>query len=328
MGAVSFQDVEPLAYDHIYYHDYHGWRDTMAGTTEAMNAFTAAGDELLSAVSFFAAADGVTYTVKVYDRFEGGELLDELASETGVLAHSGFETVDLSSPVVITDGDDFYVYLSLSSGGMPYDRTSDVPVLLGAQLPHDRGVLGGRPARATTRAASTWNDFYYYDNGTWTGTGNFCIKALTVDAGLSITPASGTSSTGPVGGPFVPASADYEISYRGERRRGLRGHGGSVDLLDHPVRRDVRDPAAGRSRHGDRRDQRERRVAPGRRARRGGALHRSHEPHGRHVARRRARRGRGLGPVRMEPRHEPRVDDRGAVGVGRSRGRRRPVRAS
>jgi len=214
MGAVSFQDVEPLSYQHVYYHDYHGWRDTMPGTTEAMNAFTAGRDELLKAVSFFVADEDVTYAVRIYGRFEGGELLDELASATGVLAHVGFETVDLPSPVLLRQGDDFFVYLSLSHGGMPYDRTSDVPVLLGASY---RTIVesSARPGESFYRSGSVWNDFHYYDDGAWTGTGNFCMKALTVDAGLSVTPTSGATFDGPVGGPFGPAGVDYEIAYRG-----------------------------------------------------------------------------------------------------------------
>jgi len=127
MGAVSFQDVEPLGYDRVYSHDYHGWRDTWTeGTdvTQAFNAFTAAANEQLVAVSFFTATEDVSYTVTVYDRFEAGELWDVLATVSGSLTDEGFHTVDLHNPVALTAGDDFYVYLNLSFGGQAFDRSS------------------------------------------------------------------------------------------------------------------------------------------------------------------------------------------------------------
>jgi hypothetical protein len=141
-------------------------------------------------------------------------LLDELAAQSGTVAHRGFHTVDLNTPVVATRNNDFYVYVGLSAGGHAYDRTSEVKVLLDGpnlgptytegspppdiriwsfnfdtlgkmQLEAGQGTLvpsTSEPGQSYYRSGSGWLDLYEFDN-----TANFCIKALAVsiDADLN-----------------------------------------------------------------------------------------------------------------------------------------------
>ncbi|MFH1686882.1 MAG: lectin like domain-containing protein [bacterium] len=172
MGAVSFQGVQMMPYDRVYYHDYHGQRDTLGGVFEAFNVFQGVDGELLRAVSFFTTADDVSYTAKVYDDFVGGQLENELATKTGTIERRGFHTIELDVPVAIEGNNDFYVYVYVSNGAHAYDRTSDVPVLLGADY-RVTVPSTSSPFEGYYKVGADWVDFYQYDPS-----GSLCIKAL------------------------------------------------------------------------------------------------------------------------------------------------------
>ncbi len=182
MGAITFKDVEPLRYDHIYYYDYHGWRATKQDCNEGFNAFTTGGNEYLESISFYTAADSVSYTYKIYDTFQGGQLQNELYSQSGFAQYTGFYTVDLSTALFLEAGNDFYVYLSLSHGGMPFDRTSEVPVLLIRNSYRTVVNSTSNPGESFYWDGTQWQDMYNYEDPPWpAGTANLCIKALTLD---------------------------------------------------------------------------------------------------------------------------------------------------
>jgi len=181
MGAISFQDVEIMEFDRVYYHDYHGWRDTRMDTWEAFNVFIAEAEQSITAVSFFTATDSVDYRVVIYDTFSNNQLTDKLSEVSGHIEYTGFHTIDLSQEVSLAVGNDFYVYVYLADGGHPFDRTSEVLVLLGASQ------LG-----TIVESSASAGESYYFDGSNWIDltteniSANFCIKALAVSDPVSI----------------------------------------------------------------------------------------------------------------------------------------------
>ena len=180
MGAISFYNVEPLIYDNIYYHDYHGWRDTMTEIDEAFNAFTSLKEEELVAVNFYTAKNNVNYTVNIYDDFNGTDLQNLLSTTSGYNEYKGFHTVDLSTIVTISASDDFYIEVIFSQGGHAFDRTSDIPVLLGAK---SKMIVESKAAAGESyyKSGGVWLDLFNNTEIDFPGTANFCIKGLCDD---------------------------------------------------------------------------------------------------------------------------------------------------
>jgi C1A family cysteine protease len=216
MGAVSFRNVEPMKYSHVYYHDYHGWRATIKDLSKACNVFKAIDDHQLGAVSFYTAADNVKYTATIYRKFENGKPQGELATKSGEISVTGFHTIDLDKVVSVKRGESFVVCLEFSKGGQAIDRTSEIEVLLDQPDPKKepekkpdvkeqpkkkkgpsgpRGPNGGpiviskaNPEESYYFNGVIWRDLYEYrfDNPNWAmfdRSANFCMKALAVNSG-------------------------------------------------------------------------------------------------------------------------------------------------
>ena len=169
--CASFQNVEPLPYNKTYYYDFHGWQDTLNDCIEALNAYHSTHNNTLEAVSFFTVTDNVDYIIRVYDKFDSNELTGELSNISGTIEHIGFHTIHLDRLVNLSSDDNFYIYLQLSNGGQPYDRT----------IKANEWWAGVK-----VESISHPGESYYYKNGEWLdlydfdNSANFCIKGLAI----------------------------------------------------------------------------------------------------------------------------------------------------
>jgi C1A family cysteine protease len=207
-GAVSYYNVVPMPYDKVYYHDYHGWRMTGSYWSEAFNAFMPTNNGKLLAVNIVTASDTAGYTMRIYDDFTGSQLQNLLSEKSGNIAHRGYHTIDLDQPIEVTEGDEFYIYLSVTDGGQAYDMSWRLDITVGG---HYRAWADSKanPGESYYKSNSTWHDLYDYNP-----TANFCIKGLSLDTYMKILQDEIMESEGPSGGPYTPLTKTYQFTHK------------------------------------------------------------------------------------------------------------------
>jgi hypothetical protein len=166
--GASFHDAVPATtFSRVYSYDTFG-DVAECNNPYAFNAFTAAASEPLKAVEFWTQADWANYDVRVYDTFSGGRLSNLLASTSGTISYAGSHTVDLPTPIPLTAGNSFYVYVGITNGGN-YPQAIDYR----------------RMGYCSASTANPGESYYSFDGTSWNDltnfepTANFCIKALT-----------------------------------------------------------------------------------------------------------------------------------------------------
>ena len=117
-NAFSFEENDNYAKNYQY--DTMGWSYSMsvnhdpkeATKATGANIFTAEGDEMLEAVSFYTTDAGTKYSISVYTgveegKPESGQLM--LKEQTGIEPYSGYHTIELDEPVKLNKGERFSI---------------------------------------------------------------------------------------------------------------------------------------------------------------------------------------------------------------------------
>ncbi len=195
-GYIFFYDAEPIDnYDHNYQYDGScnvvcygkGWNNSInyyegfANNTKVANVFTAKGSEMLKAVALCNWDEALSYTVEIYKNPTAGNPSSGtlMSTQSGTLTYSGYYTIVLDTPVLLSTGDTFSVVFTQNCPTAddegkyihtPYDATfNNSDVVSWASWTH----------------ANHGNTSYYQEpNGAWIDcpdNGDYRIKAYTVD---------------------------------------------------------------------------------------------------------------------------------------------------
>jgi hypothetical protein len=173
--GVAFCDARSTA-GYITNYQYDPLGKTNSGgygdnTAWGANIFTATADGDLGAVGFHANTSSTAYEVYVYDDFSGGTFSNLLQSATGTVAYAGYHTINLPSPVTLTNGDDFGIVVKFTTPGYTYPIPMEEPV-----ADYASGATANAGESYVSHDGTTFTDITTYFPDT-----NVCIKGLTVD---------------------------------------------------------------------------------------------------------------------------------------------------
>jgi len=215
-SGFAYLSVPADSYDIIHQHDPLGWVRSIRSFSDEpftgwmANRFTAAGDQVLKAVAFYAASFGTEYEISVRTSMPGvssvpGESGILLEGFRGTLEKPGYHTILLPEEVFVAGGSSFSVEVKLVTPGYDYP------------LPVESPLAGYSDAAVSSRGQS----FYSEDGVRWTDladtpleNANFCLKVFAVVSG-----AAGAGSSGCAAGSASPLLLVFALPLYLLRRR-------------------------------------------------------------------------------------------------------------
>ncbi|MCD7762079.1 MAG: lectin like domain-containing protein [Lachnospiraceae bacterium] len=116
--AVAYTRIEDTDnYDHLYQYDPCGWQGQQGYESEYCyfaNVYTAEGEELLSAVGFYATGEDTSYEIYLVHDFDGADSFDQMEYlQSGSFEDMGYYTVDLNTEQELAAGERFAVVVRI-----------------------------------------------------------------------------------------------------------------------------------------------------------------------------------------------------------------------
>ena len=253
-----FFKVEPVdKYQHLYQYDGTLNIDDYVGLTandsQIANVFTAQGHEQLRAVSILTLEEDLGYTLEIYKNPDETDPVSGslVSTQKGTIRYHGYHTIELDTPVSVNRGERFACVFTLHSMQPSASLMMVLPIDATRTDEYESAVLEHTHTTHLNtsffRIAGTGSAWSQPKNGT----GNFRIKAYTVDDPYALTALSADEAKGSV---LVGAYTERGWVVSASPAEGYFAAGwelvnGSVHGLNHFSRKGLRHIAQAQTNH-------------------------------------------------------------------------------